>query len=159
MIVIVRDIKETDCEAICKLQPRNNPEAIKRSIVNDLAMMMRGELKRLVVEVDGLVVGQAIFERLGLLTRSHRVRVTDVVVEDKFQGLKLCTRLFGEGERWARSIPGVEVLELSVRGGIKAEEIYSHYGFREFGRLLGGVKEAWEGGQTYDEVYLFKRLN
>lgn len=158
MQVKVREIKDTDWEAICALQPRNNPEAIKTSIANDLETMSRGDLKRLVLEIDGVVAGQAIFERLGRFTRWHRVRVTDVVVAGKYQGMSLCSRLFAVGEEWARSLPGVTILELSVRGGIKAEQIYLHYGFEEFGRLSGGVKEAWEGGLTYDEVYLYKKL-
>jgi hypothetical protein len=86
------------------------------------------------------------------------VRVTDVVIEERLQGLKLCSRLFAEGKKWIESIPELRILELSVRGGCKAEDVYRHYGFREFGRLPGGVQEAWEGGKIYDEVYMCKEI-
>ncbi|KKT39582.1 hypothetical protein A3K29_00100 [Candidatus Collierbacteria bacterium RIFOXYB2_FULL_46_14] len=158
MIINVREAKLSDDAAIGKLQPRNSRETIKAGLERDRRESVLGNTKRLVIEIDGAVVGQAIFERLSKLTRGHRVRVTDVVVAEEYRGLKLCTRLFEAGENWVQSLPGVNILELTVRGGIEAEEIYRHLGFLEFGRLIGGIKESWEGGLIYDEVFMFKKV-
>jgi hypothetical protein len=50
---------------------------------------------------------------------------------------------------------GVEILEIGVRGGTPAEEVYRRLGFAEYARLPGGIKEPWDGGGVFDEVLLY----
>ncbi len=51
---------------------------------------------------------------------------------------------------------GVELLATSCRAGTTAETVYRRLGFAEYGRLPGGIKEAW--GRVFDEVLLYKVL-
>jgi hypothetical protein len=50
---------------------------------------------------------------------------------------------------------GVEILEIRVRGGTPAEEVYRRLGFIEYACLPGGIKEPWGDGNVFDEVLLY----
>ena len=65
--------------------------------------------------------------------------------------------MFSFGLDWVTSLTGVEMIVLFVRAGTKAESVYRHLGFKEFGRLNNGIKEL--SGDIYDEVYMVKMLD
>ena len=53
---------------------------------------------------------------------------------------------------------GIDILEISCRGGESAEKIYCKMGFSEYGRLPGDIKEPWGDHKVYDIVYYYKHL-
>lgn len=53
---------------------------------------------------------------------------------------------------------GIEILETSARGGEPAEHVYRRLGFREWGRLPGGLHQSWGKVRVFDEVYFYLRV-
>lgn len=43
---------------------------------------------------------------------------------------------------------GIDILETSARGGEPAKEVYRRLGFREWGRVPGGMHQSWGKGQN-----------
>lgn len=106
----------------------------------DLAAMVAGTHVRLVAELDGTVVGNATLIRDPHILKQHIGSVHDVVVCGLFQGRGIARRLFEQIDAEAVAM-GLQMLEISVRAGTAAEQVYRKLGFREYGRLPGGVLE------------------
>jgi len=49
-----------------------------------------------------------------------------------------------------------EILEIGVRGGTPAEEVYRRLGFTEYARLPQGIKEPWGDGNVFDEILFYQ---
>ncbi len=87
-------------------------------------------------------------EILGTLTMSqgdhqltkHRVSVGGFVIASGARGTGLARRLVDEAARRAKAW-GATMLEISCRGGTRAEGAYGELGFVEWGRLPGGLIE------------------
>lgn len=87
--------------------------------------------------------------------RSHRASLHGFVIAPHHRGGGLARRLVDAAGRWSTA-RGCTLLEVTCRGGTRAEGAYHGLGFTEYGRLPGGFVDA-DGG-TVDEVYLYRPL-
>lgn len=53
---------------------------------------------------------------------------------------------------------GSEIVETNARRGEAAEHVYRRLGFREWGRLPGGLHQSWGKVRVFDEVYFCLRV-
>jgi GNAT superfamily N-acetyltransferase len=83
--------------------------------------------------------------------------VADVVVRGDYQRRGIARRLIAQCRAHAESM-GVEILEIGVRGGTPAEEVYRRLGFIEYARLPRGIKEPWGDCSAFDEVLFYQPL-
>lgn len=127
-------------------------EAVREGIEEDLGAFADGLRVPLVAEVDGSVVGTATLLRESHRLKRHRAEVGGVVVAGRYQGRGIGRRLIDELRSRAAAM-GVEILEISWRGGTRAEELYRRLGFVEYGRLPSGLKEP--SGQAFDHVLFY----
>jgi ribosomal protein S18 acetylase RimI-like enzyme len=127
-------------------------EQVVERVQGYLNQYAAGECVPLVAEVDGLVVGFAVARREPHPLRRHRATLFDMVVCGEYQRRGIARRLVGALCEHVAEL-GVEIIETSARGGTAAEEVYRRIGFREYGRLPGGVVEPWGDRQVFDEAY------
>jgi GNAT superfamily N-acetyltransferase len=72
--------------------------------------------------------------------QTHIRLLRAVMVHPKFQGRGYGAELMREAERVARTLDGVEMLQLTCRGGRELEQFYGKCGYREYGRLVRGLR-------------------
>jgi ribosomal protein S18 acetylase RimI-like enzyme len=132
----------------------NTLEEVQERIENTIQMAEEETGLRLVAEVDGLVVGTVMLSRNSHPLYAHRAVVDDVVVHGDYRRRGIARRLIAECRARAESM-GVEILEIGVRGGTVAEEVYRRLGFIEYARLPQGIKEPGEGGNVFDEILFY----
>ena len=130
---------------------RDTGEETAARIHENLQGYAEKEVIPLVAEVDGVVVGSAVLQRKPHPLYRHRADLLDMVVCGAYQRRGIARRLIGALRGEAAQI-GVAIFETSVRGGTPAEEVYRRVGFREYGRLPGGIVEIWGECGVYDEV-------
>ena len=130
-------------------------EGVQERIENTIQMLKEGTGVRFVAEVDGMVLGTVMLKRNDHPLCAHRAELYDVVVCGYYQRRGIARRLIAECGTHAASM-GVEILEIGVRGGTPAEEVYRRLGFIEYARLPQGIKELWDGGGVFDEVLLYQ---
>ncbi len=131
----------------------NKLEQVSERVSGYLSDSACGDCVPLVAEVGGVVVGFAAIRRDHHSLRRHRATLIDMVVSGEYQRRGIARRLITVLYKHAAKM-GVEILETSVRGSTTAEEVYHKVGFREYGRLAGGLVEPWGARQVFDEVYL-----
>jgi GNAT superfamily N-acetyltransferase len=85
---------------------------------------------------------------------AHRGELASLVVHPNYQRQGIARRLVEEVCEYGASV-GLEILETGCRGGTPAEDIYPRLGFREYGRLPGGIVEPWGDRQVFDEVSFY----
>jgi GNAT superfamily N-acetyltransferase len=97
-----------------------------------------------------------------LVVSDFRFRLKDhvrllkcVMVHPKFQGHGYGAELMREAERVARTLDGVEMLELGCRGGLGLEQFYGKCGYREAGRLARGLRVAADDYRDEITMQLF----
>jgi GNAT superfamily N-acetyltransferase len=133
---------------------RNTLAEVEELIAERLREFAAGESLFLVAEVGGVVVGSATFQREAHHRRRHRAKLGGLVVSGEYQGRGIARRLVealrDQAARWE-----IRILETSVRGGTPAEEVYRRLGFREYGRLPGGLLEPEGNLPILDEVFFW----
>jgi putative acetyltransferase len=105
-----------------------------------------------IAESEGKVVG-----RSNARKRSGRLRHTaglGVFVRKMFRGQGIGSEMMRELENQARAV-GVEILYLEVYDISPAMRLYERLGYREYGRLPGGIKYR---GEYVDQVSMYKRI-
>lgn len=108
------------------------------------------------LDENGDIVGTCGFVRMHWAKLRHRAEIWGVYVAPSARRRGLAARLLAEAEAHARSLGGVEVLELSVSAGKpNARSVYERAGFVAWGTK---PDDARVDGTSYDEVYLQKRL-
>lgn len=154
----VRQVTLEDADQIFQnLFVKSDLDSVSELLTKDVEKMKLGEFLRCVAEHDGRVVGQSEFTIPEAPIKKHVVEISGMVVMGNHQGEGVSSELFRYGIKWAQST-GVKIALLSVRRGMKAEEVYKHWGFEVYGELRGGIIEPWEGGKTYDEILMYKNL-
>jgi ribosomal protein S18 acetylase RimI-like enzyme len=133
----------------------NTLEEVKERVENTIQMFEEEKGIQLVAEVGGMAVGTVTLSRNAHPLYAHRAEVSDVVVCGDYQRRGIARRLIAECHARAASM-GVETLEVGVRGGTPAEEVYRRLGFIEYARLPEGIKEPWDGGGVFDEVRFYQ---
>ncbi|MFN2272750.1 MAG: GNAT family N-acetyltransferase [Anaerolineae bacterium] len=128
---------------------------VQERIENTIQMLEEGTGVRFVAEVDGIVVGTVMLKRNSHPLYAHRAELYDVVVCGYYQRRGIARRLIAECHAHAASM-GVEILEIGVRGGTPAEEVYRRLGFIEYARLPQGIKEPRDGGNVFDEIRFYQ---
>jgi acetyltransferase len=112
----------------------NTLEEVKERIENTIQMLEEGTGVRFVAEVDSMVVGTVMLKRNSHPLYAHRAELYDVVVRGDYQRRGIARRLIAKCRAHAASM-GVEILEIGVRGGTPAEEVYRRLGFVEVRRM------------------------
>lgn len=87
---------------------------------------------------------------------AHRRTAYRVMSHPERRGRNLGRLLLAAMHRVARE-DGVEVVELGVRGGTGADAFYARLGYREVGRLPGGIRVA--PGDDRDDIWMARRLS
>lgn len=125
--------------------------------VDSHAEMMKavesGRTVVVIAEADGKAVGQSNARK-----RRGRLRHTaglGVFVRKQYRDQGIGSEMMRELENQARAI-GVEILYLEVYGISPAMRLYERLGYREYGRLPGGVKFR---GEYVDCVSMYKLIS
>ena len=104
----------------------------------------------LVAEHDGVIVGHAQLDPMGLHRTRHVVRLT-LVVHPGREGRGAGRALLEALVAWARATPGIDKVELLARATNEpALALYRKLGFEEEGRFRGRVK--LDDGSAIDDV-------
>lgn len=158
MDVNIRSIKITDSKDIAKyLFNKVDEKSVMEQIEKDVKRMEERSIMRCVAEIDNKVVGQSQMNINPSPIKQHIAEIFGVVVAEDYQGKGISSELMGHCIEWARK-KGCEKVTLGVRKGTKAEKVYRHRGFIEYGELKGGIKEPWGDKKVYDEVFMFKNI-
>ncbi|MGA8044978.1 MAG: GNAT family N-acetyltransferase, partial [Dermatophilaceae bacterium] len=98
-------------------------------------------------------VGWWVREPAALL--AHRRTAYRVMTDPDKRGRNLGRILMAAMHRSARA-EGVEIATLTVRGGLGLERFYERCGYREVGRIEGGIRVA--SGDDRDDILMARRL-
>ena len=133
----------------------NTLEEVQDRIAEALEMPAKETGVQLVAEFEGAVIGTASVRRESHPLRAHRAELDDIVVHGDYWRRGFARQLVEECFRFAQSL-GIEIVEVSVRGGTPAEHVYRRLGFIEYGRLPRGLLEPWGDQQVFDEVFFYQ---
>lgn len=151
----IRDATLDDADALQRnCLPRATPEEVREGLAEALRRAPAGEGCYLVAVVDGEAVGQLALWRNAHALERHRATIQALVVCPRYRRRGIARRLVEEARVRARAM-GATILEIAARGGEPAEVVYRRLGFREWGRLPGGLREPCGEGRTCDDVHLF----
>lgn len=118
-------------------------------------MMKAVESGRAVVviaEADGKAVGQSNARKRG--GRLRHTAGLGVFVRKQYRNQGIGSEMMMELENQTRAID-IEILYLEVYGISPAMRLYERLGYREYGRLPGGIKYR---GENVDLVSMYKRI-
>ncbi|GEM_PF-1201266 len=135
----------------------NTVEQIQELVEKNLAVFADGKGVQLVATVGGVVIGTLILTREEHPLEAHRAELTSLVVHPDYQRRGIARRLVEESKTYAKNM-GIEILEISCRGGEAAETVYRRLGFIEWGRLPRGLIEPWGEHIVYDVVHFYQPL-
>lgn len=156
--VVIRVVKQSDAKDLWEnIFSRNTPAEVEERIVGNLERMKTGEYIHFVAEVDGVVIGNMLFERDAHPLGRHKCSLFDVVVNPAFQRMGIAKRLFEKCKEHAKEL-GLKLITVHARGGTAAEEVYKRLGFIEAGRIPGGIIETWGSNDTFDDVFLYYKI-
>lgn len=158
MSVNIRPVEFADAAALAKGVLVQSTEAeVAASLEVDIAEMKKRSQLYLVAETDNLVVAQCSFKLCSSPIKRHLGEIFSLVVSGQYQGRGISSLLVKRGLEWFKGI-GVRKALISVRKGTKAETVYRHLGFIEYGCLKDGIIEPWGNKDRFDEVLLSKDL-
>ncbi|MGH1563720.1 N-acetyltransferase family protein [Mumia sp. DW29H23] len=122
--------------------PPVTEEDVEHQLDLQLAAVQRGRM-RLVVGLDGEEVRAAAFiERNTHRLMQHWVWAKTVMVHPDAQGRGAGFALMLAVAGLARSMPGIESIRLTLRGGHGLEDFYARCGYKEVGRVPGAIRVA-----------------
>lgn len=105
---------------------------------------------------DGALLGLAFLADAGGRLQAHERWVYTVMTEPERRGQNLGRLLMAGTHRVAREA-GVEILTLGVRSGMGTTAFYGACGYRESGRILGGIRVG--EGDDRDNITMTRRLD
>lgn len=124
--------------------------------VDSHAEMMKsvesGRAVVVIAEADGRAVGQSNARKRG--GRLRHTAGLGVFVKKQYRNKGIGSEMMRELENQAKK-QGVEILYLEVYGVSPAVRLYERLGYREHGRLPGGIKYR---GEYVDRVSMYKRI-
>jgi GNAT superfamily N-acetyltransferase len=118
--------------------------------------VLRPEVRLLVAERDGRIVGTAQLELATKVNGRHRAEVNKVLVHPACQRQGVGRRLMSAIETVARR-EGRTLLHLDTREGDPSNELYQAAGWTEAGRIPMWARSA--AGTLDGTVFYFKELN
>ena len=153
--VLIRPVRPADAAQLREhCFSANTLAEVEARIADAIEGHAAGTQILLVAEVDGTVVGTGTLTRRTHPLHAHRGELSSLVVHPHYQGRGIARRIVEAIREHAASL-GVELLEVSCRGGTPAEPIYPRLGFVEYGRLPCGIVEPYGERHAYDEVFLY----
>lgn len=140
-------------EAMILMETKQTRDQEVDWLARALSNMEKDRQVRVVAEVDGKMVGQCEVA-LGAGRKSH-VGTLGISVKQGYRDVGIGQELMRELENQARAL-GVETLYLEVYGISPAMRLYERLGYREHGRLPGGIKYR---GEYVDCVSMYKLIS
>ncbi|KAB7837227.1 GNAT family N-acetyltransferase [Streptomyces mobaraensis] len=120
--------------------PSVSEEEVREAAVAQLARVAAGEHRMLgAYDAGGRLVGTAFLRLHADFKMRHWSMVVLVMLDPALQGGGHGLRLMREAIDMARDA-GLEALRLEVRGGMGLEGFYGRLGFKEVGRVPGGLR-------------------
>ncbi|MBB5122090.1 hypothetical protein AF335_08600 [Streptomyces eurocidicus] len=135
------------------------PEAVRAATARVAGVVGAGEQRMLGVYeggADGRLVGTTFLKLNSDFKMRHWAMVVLVMVHPSLQGTGTGGALLTETVAFARSL-GLEALRLEVRGGMGLEDFYARHGFKEVGRVPGGLR--LRDGDYRDDVMMWLSLD
>ncbi len=153
--ITIRAVTLDDAAALqANCLPMKSLAKVQAGIAEHPAPAADGTRVHLVAEAGGEAIGNAVLQRHAHPLMAHRAEVCSLVVAEGYQRQGVARRRVEAACECAREM-GVEILEVSCRGGEPAEQVYPRLGFREYGRLPRGIVEPWGDKRVFDQVYFF----
>ena len=153
--ILIRPVRTEDAEQLREnCFSANTLREVEERIADSIVAAEAETQVLLVAEVDGVVVGTGTFVRNNHPLYAHRAEVGGLVVHPHYQRRGIARRVVEQIKAHAASV-GLEILEVSCRGGTPAEQVYRRLGFVEWGRLPRGIVEPWDEPKVYDEVHFY----
>jgi len=130
---------------------------VKDFLVKDVEMMDKGDMIRLVAEVNGEVVGNIqIYFKFDHPLFHHTAEMHTVRVNENYRRIGVASKLI-ESALVLSKQKSIEIMTVWVDGNnLPATRLYHKAGFTEYGRLKNGIKR---NGQYADYTLLKKDLN
>ncbi|WP_406731225.1 N-acetyltransferase family protein [Streptomyces sp. NBC_01794] len=134
--------------------PPVTDDAVRPEFVKHLVAMAEGRTRLLVgYDDEGAVAATAFFTYNMHRLMRHWVWLYTVMVHPKYQGNGYGRELMAAAADAARTFDGIEAIRLTCRGGTGADRFYAACGYKEVGRVPGGIRVA-EGDDRDDIVML-----
>jgi ribosomal protein S18 acetylase RimI-like enzyme len=154
---VIRKASFKDATSLHKnLFLKRTSSKVRDFLLKDLEMMDKGDMIRLVAEVNGEVVGNIqIYFKFNHPLFHHTAEMHTVRVNKNYRRIGVASKLI-ESALILSKQKSVEIMIVWVDGNnIPATRLYHKAGFTEYGRLKNGIKR---NGQYADYVLLKKDL-
>jgi acetyltransferase len=156
--ILVRPVRPADAAQLREhCLSANTLAEVEARIADAIEGCAAGTQILFVAEADGTVVGTGTLIRNAHPLRAHRGELSSLIVHPHHQRRGIARRIVETIREHAASL-GIEILEVSCRGGTPAELVYPRLGFVEYGRLPRGIVEPYGEGRAYDEVSFYMPL-
>ncbi|MFD7551587.1 GNAT family N-acetyltransferase [Streptomyces sp. NPDC059578] len=137
--------------------PPVSAREVRPEVVKHFATMAEGRTRLLIGRDDRDEVAATAF----LTANQHRLMrhwlwLYTVMVHPRHQGKGYGRDLMAAAADMARTVPGVEALRLTCRGGLGLERFYASCGYKEVGRVPDAIRVA--PGDDRDDVTMLLPL-
>jgi GNAT superfamily N-acetyltransferase len=138
--------------------PPVSTEDIRPELVKHMSAMAEGRTRLLVgYDEEGEVAATAFLAFNQHRLMRHWLWLYTVMVHPKHQGKGYGRSLMAAAADAARGFEGIEAIRLTCRGGSGADRFYAACGYKEVGRVPGGIRVA--PGDDRDDVVMLLPLN
>ncbi|MFF0116009.1 GNAT family N-acetyltransferase [Streptomyces prasinus] len=118
-------------------------EEVRPELVRQLVAMEERRSRLLVgCDEEGRVAATAFLTLNTHRLMTHWIWLYTVMVHPRHQGKGYGRDLLAAAERAARTLPGVEAIRLTCRGGLGLESFYGSCGYKEVGRVPAAIRVA-----------------
>ncbi|MFI9649909.1 GNAT family N-acetyltransferase [Streptomyces sp. NPDC052040] len=133
-------------------------EAVRPELLRHLAAMDEGRTRLLVGrDPEGRVAACAFLTRNTHRLMAHWLWLYTVMVHPRHQGRGYGRDLLAAAADGARGMAGIEAIRLGCRGGLGLEHFYASCGYKEVGRVPGGIRVA--PGDDRDDITMLLPLH
>lgn len=153
----IRKMKPDDAKSLWEnIFSADTLEEVHQRVQANVREMEAGRCVALVAVTEGQVVGTVLIEKSRHILSSGRGQLSDAVVNPAFQRQGLGKRLCQEAFAYARQMGCDHVVTSCRSNGTERFDIA--IGMEQYGRIPDGIREPWDGGKVYDEIFFYKRL-
>lgn len=147
----------TNADGAVGFVPPVTPESVRAELLAHIISVDAGRTRMLIGrDEQGTVAASAFLAFNAHRLKRHWCSVYTVMVHPSLQGKGHGRDLMSAVEKAARGMEDITALRLTCRGGLGLERFYAACGYREVGRLPGGIKV--EDGELRDDVTLWLDL-
>ncbi|MBT2397043.1 GNAT family N-acetyltransferase [Streptomyces sp. ISL-100] len=130
---------------------------IRPEWVKHHAAMSEGRTRLLVgYDEEGAVAATAFITHNTHRLMKHWVWLYTVMVHPAHQGKGYGRDLMAATEAAVRGFEGIDAIRLTCRGGTGADRFYASCGYKEVGRVPGGIRVA--PGDDRDDIVMLRQL-